>query len=227
MSKEKIVVITGGADGLGKSLAASLKDEYMVIILNRNEDKLKKVSSDLGVDYVVADISDYSQVNIAIDSIIEKYGKIDCLVNNAGIWIAGQLDTISTEDIQRVINVNVLGTMYVTRAVMPHMKSRREGKIINVVSQGGLQAKLDRTIYYSSKWALTGFTKCLQLDLAPFNINVAGFYPGFMDTGIFKTAGATVDTSNAMNPDDVAKTLKFIVDTPNNLVFSEFGVNPL
>ncbi len=227
LTNKKIVLITGGSDGLGKALATILKDTYKVIILSYHEEKLKKVAEELGVDYVLADISKYDEVEKAIQIVIDKYQKIDCLVNNAGVWIDGQLDEVSPEDIKRIIDTNTTGTMFVTRATLPFMKKEKTGKIINVISQGGLIAKEDRSVYYASKWALTGFTKCLQIDLESFNINVSGFYPGFMNTNLFDTNGSTRDVTGAMDPNDVAKTLKFIVDLPNHMTVTELGINHL
>ncbi len=227
LKDKKVVLITGGSDGLGKALASKLNDSYKVIVLSHNEEKLKMVATELNVDYVLADISKYEEVEKAIQTIISKYEKIDCLVNNAGVWIEGQLDETDVLEVSRIIDVNVKGTMFVTRAALPFMKDKKSGKIINVISSGGLCAKVDRSVYYPSKWALTGFTKCLQLDLSPFNINVSGFYPGLMNTNLFNIPGASRDVTNSMDPNDVAETLKFIVDAPNHIVINELAVSPL
>ncbi|MES2223818.1 MAG: SDR family oxidoreductase [Patescibacteria group bacterium] len=222
---KKVVLITGGSDGLGKALAESIKDEYRVVILSHNEEKLKKVAGELGVDFAVADISKYGEVEKAIQTIITKYKKIDYLVNNAGVWISGYLEEVNSTEIQRVIDTNVLGTMFVTRAVLPFMKEQKDGKIINVISQNGLSAKIDRSIYTASKWALTGFTKCLQMDLVHSGIAVSGFYPGLMKTNLF--TGSSRDVSHSMDPKEVAENLRFIISAPKNIIISELGVNPL
>ncbi len=193
----------------------------------RREEKLERVASDLKIDYVVADISKYGEVEKAIQIVIERYKKIDYLINNAGVWISGYLDETDSTDIQRVIDTNVVGTMFVTRAVLPFMKKEKGGKIINVVSQNGLSAKTDRSVYTASKWALTGFTKCLQMDLVHSGIAVSGFYPGLMKTNLFSAPGASRDVSHSMDPKEVAAHLKFIISAPKNIIVSEFGVNPL
>ncbi|MES2409119.1 MAG: SDR family oxidoreductase [Patescibacteria group bacterium] len=222
---KKVVLITGGSDGLGKALAESIKEEYRVVILSHNEEKLKKVAEELEVDFAVADISKYGEVEKAIQTIIAKYKKIDYLVNNAGVWISGYLEEVNSTEIQRVIDTNVLGTMFVTRAVLPFMKEEKDGKIINVISQNGLSAKIDRSIYTASKWALTGFTKCLQMDLVHSGIAVSGFYPGLMKTNLF--TGSSRDVSHSMDPKEVAENLRFIISAPKNIIISELGVNPL
>lgn len=225
---KKVVLITGGSDGLGKALASNLKDSYKVIILSNNPEKIKRTAEELGVDFVVADVSNYLDIERVIDEIITKYGKIDYLINNAGIWIDGHIDTNSPEEIERVIDVNTKGTMFMTRSVLSSMKARKEGRIINVISSGGLCAKKDRSLYYASKWAITGFTKCLRIDLAPFNIIVSAFYPDVMNTSLFGRLGSgTRDVSGAMDPHEVAKVLRFMIETPDSLTIPELSVYPL
>lgn len=202
-NKNKTILISGGSDGLGKEIAKLLISNYHVVILAPSQEKTQKTADELGCDFVVADVSSSEQVKAAI----EKIGSVDVLINNAGIWIEGPLETNQPEAIKKVLDVNTLGTIYLTHAVIPQMKDRRAGRIINVISQGGLNAKPNRSIYYASKWAITGFTKCLELELAEFGIAVTGVYPGKMKTKMYEKVGISKDFSDAADPAEVAKTI--------------------
>ena len=111
---------------------------------------------------------------------------------------------------------------------MPAMKSRKVGKIINVISQGGLYAKSERSVYTASKWALTGFTKAMQAELKPFSVAVVGLYPGAIkDTNIFKKAGNERDMSNALAPEVVADAIVYICGLPDGVNIPELGLENL
>jgi 3-oxoacyl-[acyl-carrier protein] reductase len=222
----KRILISGGSDGLGKAIAERLSKNNTVIILSNDVKQGESAAKSIGCDFVSADISDYSQVKTAVENAIKKHGSIDCLINNAGIYLAGQLDEHDPNHIKRLIEVNVVGTMYLTHAVIPYMKKKKSGHIINVVSQNGLMHKADRSVYTASKWAMTGFTKCLSEDLLKSNIIVSGFYPGLMKTKLFQKVGAARDISRSMDPKDAARAIEFIVDTPRDLNVSELGIKP-
>jgi len=137
----KTIVITGGSDGLGKTLTKSLSQEYKVIILATNEEKMKLVAKEYDCTYKVCDVSDYDSVERIINEIVVEHKKIDVLINNAGLWIQGELDTNDSDRIKRVIEVNLLGTINVSKAVIPFMKENKEGLIININSQAGINHK--------------------------------------------------------------------------------------
>jgi len=224
---KKVIVITGGSDGFGKAVAQNLRNDFTVVILGREKNKTEKVAREIGVDFVVADITDPRQVKQAIESVVSKYAQIDVLVNNAGVWIQGLLEENDDARIRDTLDVNVYGTILVTKYAVPFMKSQRTGKIIKVISQAGLNKKAERSVYNASKWALTGFTKSLQLELGIHGISVCGFYPGAMKTSFFSKAGIEKDTKNYMNPDEVAKSVRFIIEAPDNLDIPEFGIQPI
>ena len=123
----RTIVITGGSDGLGKTLTETFTKENNVIILAKNEEKMKIVAKENNCSYKVCDISNYEEVEIAIGEIIEKYNKIDVLINNAGLWIQEELDTNNSDRIKSVIEVNLLGTINASKAVIPFMKEYKDG----------------------------------------------------------------------------------------------------
>lgn len=149
---KKVIVITGASDGLGKTLTESLSKENNVIALATTEEKLQKVAEDNNCNYKVCDVSDYHQVEKCTNEIIEEFGKIDILINNAGLWIQEELEENDADRINAVIDVNLLGMIYMTKAVIPIMKSRQDGIIININSQAGINHKAERVVYNASKW---------------------------------------------------------------------------
>lgn len=221
---QKVIVISGGSDGLGKALASKMVETHIVVILSHNIEKTKNAALEIGCDFVCADVSDYVQVETAISQVLEKYGQIDCLVNNAGVWIEGPLVTNSAEDIDRVLDVNTKGTIYLTKAVVPFMVEKQSGRIINVISQSGLHAKSERTVYHASKWAITGFTDSLRLELESQNISVCGFYPGGIKTCFFEKMGSTKDVSKHLEVVDAVHALEFMITASDAVTIPELGI---
>ena len=221
---KKVILISGGSDGLGKALASKMVETHTVVILSHNFEKTKVTAEEIGCDFVSADVSDYLQVETAIAQVLEKYGQIDCLVNNAGVWIEGSLVTNSADDIARVLDVNTKGTIYLTKAVVSSMIEKQSGRIINVISQSGLHAKAERTVYHASKWAITGFTDSLRLELESQNISVCGFYPGAIKTDFFKKVGSTKDISKHLEVADAVYALEFMITAPDTVTIPELGI---
>lgn len=220
----KVILISGGSDGLGYAIAKQLSSNNKVIICSPTKEKLEKASKELDCEYEVCDVSDAPAVKETIDSVIKRHGKIDCLINNAGLWIQGELDTNDPEQIKKVMEVNSLGPILMSRETIPHMKKEKSGLIINVVSQAGLYGKAERTVYTTSKFAVTGFTKSLISELAPYGIKVTGLYPGKLKTTMFQKMGIKKEMENGLELDEVAKTVEFILSAGENTVFPEVGI---
>ncbi|MCL4390067.1 MAG: SDR family oxidoreductase [Patescibacteria group bacterium] len=199
-----VAVISGGSDGLGKEIARQLIGDYQVVILSPHAEKLQAAAAELGVDYRLCDVANWGQVDAAVRDILAKYQQINALINCAGVWIEGELDTNDPAQIKRVLEVNCLGTILLSRAVIPAIKAQKSGKIINIISDAGLKTKAQRSVYCASKWAITGFTKCLELDLSPYGISVSAVYPGPMKTKFFEKAGINRDLTDAADPVSVA-----------------------
>lgn len=221
---KKVIIISGGSDGLGKETARILSKKHQVVILSPSEDKLKKTSEEIGCDYEVCDIRSHENIQFVLNNIISKHNRIDCLINNAGIWIEGELDSNEVTNIIDVLNVNITGTIILSKEVIPYMKKNKSGLIININSQAGLYAKKDRSVYTASKWAVTGFTKCLQSELSNFGISVTGLYPGKMKTKMFEKLGIHKDMSDGIEVGDVARTIDFIISQDNKIEIPELGI---
>lgn len=223
----KTVVITGGSEGLGKTVAEYLSGQYRVYILARTETKLKEIASEIGCEYRVCDVSDYSQVEKVFGDIYAEAGSIDVLINNAGLWIQGTLEENDAEEIKKVIDVNTTGVINGTKAVVPFMKKQGNGTIIQINSQSGLIGKAERSVYNASKWAVTGFTKSMQLELEPHNIKVTGIHPAMLHTELFSKQGIEKDMEKALSTKEVAKTIKFILEMDDDTMFPEIGIKKI
>lgn len=224
---EKVIVITGGSDGLGKAIAKRLNDENKIIIISNNEHKLIETSKEINCEYYVCDVTNYNQVQETINNIISKYGVIDVLINNAGVWLAGDLTETAYDRISDCIDVNTKGPIYMTKAVLPNMYERKQGLIINVCSQASFDSDDFSTVYNASKWAMRGFNRSIQKDVSKKGVKVTGFYPGFMQTDIFKKAGNDYDTSTGLEVEKVAKAIEFIVNCDSDVIIPEFGIKDI
>jgi len=155
-----------------------------VMLVNRNAEEGIKAAQELSADFGVkaisfgADITDRAQTEAMASAAIAAFGQIDILINSAGINIRGPIDEVTPEEFNRVMDVNVNGTWLCCRAVVPEMKKRKRGKIINLASTLGLVGVPNRTPYASSKGAVVQMTRALALELAPLNIHVNALCPG-------------------------------------------------
>lgn len=222
---EKVIIITGGGEGLGKVTAKRLAKSNKVVIVGIKEEIMKPAAEELGCDYKVCDITKVDEVKKTVAEIEEEHGQIDVLINNAGIWIQGLLEDSDDKRAQEVFNVNCLGTIYMTKYALPKMKEANSGTIINIISTAGTLAKPERSVYNASKWAMTGFTKCLQEELKGTNLRVMELYPSFMNTTLFKNAGNDRDNYDlALDPDELAKTIEFILELDPTTSLTEVGI---
>ena len=216
----KTIVITGGSDGLGKALATDLSKDNKVVILATNEEKLKNTASEIGCEYHVCDVTNFSSVKNIVDSI----EKIDVLINCAGLWIQGELDKNDAERIESVIKVNLLGVINCSKAVIPGMKNNNNGLIININSQAGINHKAERAVYNATKWGVTGFTKSLQDEVAKYGIRVTDVMPGMMKTDMFKKMNIEKNMENGVDTKEVARLIRFIIETPTDVMIPEVGI---
>ncbi len=220
----KNIVITGGSDGLGKTLVEELSKNNNVIALANNKEKLVKVANENNCKYKVCDVSNYNLVEDTIKEIINEFGKIDILINNAGLWIQEELDQNDYERIKAVVDVNLLGVINCSKAVLPIMKQNKDGLIININSQAGINHKAERVVYNATKWGVTGFSKSLQDEVAKYGIRVTDVMPGMMKTDMFNKMNIQKNMENGLDTKEVARLIQFVIDTPDNVMIPEVGI---
>lgn len=184
---DKAVVVTGGSKGFGRALAeAMIKQGAKVLITSTNEDEVKATAAEIGADYAVADASSFEATAAVAQQAIDKFGKIDVWVNNAGVQIApSKLEDVDLDRLHYLYGVNFFGYFNGCKAVLPSMKQQGSGLIINVNSTAGLSGKPTLSAYVSSKFAVKGMTESLREELAGTGIEVYQIFPGGMQTDIY------------------------------------------
>lgn len=194
MFQKLIVVITGASSGIGKQLAVDLSAAGAVVVLMaRSEGKLKQVSMTLqGEHYSVAmDVTSLDSVSGAFQQVIKKYGRIDVLINNAGYGVFREFSLASIEEIEAMMDVNYMGIIRCTKAVLPQMLARGSGYIVNIGSLSGKIGSPKASAYSASKHAVVGFTNSLNMELSGTGIYISMVNPGPVDTPFFEIADPT------------------------------------
>ena len=189
MEDRKVVIITGGTRGIGKSVAERFAKEGYNLVLNyvsENTDieSIKNNFKEYGNEVLIlkADVSKFDECENLVKETISKFGKIDVLVNNAGITKDGLIAMMKEEAFDRVIDINLKGTFNMTRNVVPYMMKKRCGNIVNISSVVGVAGNAGQSNYAASKAGIIGFTKSLAKELSARNIRVNAVAPGFIDT---------------------------------------------
>ena len=189
MEERKVAFITGGSRGIGKEVALKFADNGYNIVINYVSDKtdtkgLEKEFTKRGVEALIikADVTNTEQIENLVKEVIEKFGKIDVLVNNAGVTKDNLLMRMSEEEFDKVVEVNLKGTFIVTKAVIKYMMKKRSGSIINLSSVVGVAGNAGQANYSASKAGIIGFTKSVAKELASRNIRANAVAPGFIET---------------------------------------------
>lgn len=180
---KKVVLITGASSGFGNLTAKKFqKSGYQVIATMRSPEKEKELNLLDNEDVVKLDVIDHQNIKDVINSTVEKYGRIDVLVNNAGYGAFGYLEEASDAEIKNQVDVNFTGVMNTSRAVIPHMRKQKSGYIINVTSLAGTIGMPFGSLYNATKFAVEGLTQALQFELSTFGIKVRTVAPGGFKT---------------------------------------------
>lgn len=220
---KKIIIVTGGAKGIGKAIVKALANNDTTVYFTYNNSfkeaqELVDSLKDFQVDFVKVDISDYDQSKAFIEEIIKKESKIDVLINNAGVTSDGLFLAMSIEKWQKVIETNLTGTFFITKEVAKNMIKKRTGKIINISSIVSSQGNTGQSNYIASKAGIDGITRALALELAPRNITVNAVAPGFvvtdMTSNVLEKNSEKILSHIPLNrfatPEDIANVVDFL-----------------
>jgi len=206
-------IVTGGGRGIGEAVARALTARGLgVTIFARTAAELGRVVAAGGAALAVAgDVSSEADVARLVADHERALGPCDLLVNNAGVLVRGAVDALSPADWRRSLEVNLTGPFLCARAVVPGMKARRRGRIVNVASISATLGTAEASAYNAPKWGLLGLTRCLAEELRPFGVQVLAVSPGSVDTAMLRQTPFTP----AMTPDDVARVVVFAaLDAP-------------
>ncbi|NMC36315.1 SDR family oxidoreductase [Candidatus Beckwithbacteria bacterium] len=225
--KNKTILISGGNSGLGFEISKQLiRLGSKVIILGKNQNNLNLAVKKLKSPFASSMVCDLTNAEE-----IEKLniGKLDILINCAGVIKYSPLEKHSITDIKNIIDTNLIGTILLTRQVLPILKKQNSGIIVNISSTSGLMTggHAYESVYIASKFGVTGFTESLKKEMAEEgkNIKVLGFYPGGMNTPLFTKSGEDKDTTNFMDPAEIAKILVFMLQQPDAVSMDHIVVN--
>jgi len=209
--KDKIVVITGAASGIGRATAILFGKEGAIQILSDIDEEGLKVTFESIEDgkertsVMKVDVSNPEEVRKMIDSTIEKHGRIDVLIVNAGVVRVGPVETFPDEDYDLLINVNLKGTHYTCKYAVPYFKKQKSGSIITLASVAAHIGQVAHANYCSTKAGVLGYTRALALDLAPYNVRVNSVSPGATDTPMLQSDVAKQARDRGVSYEEVKK----------------------
>jgi len=225
----QVGIITGAARGMGKAIALAFAKEGAELgLLDIQTDELQQVVAEIQDEGgkaigLVADVRHYGEVEKAVQAIVENLGKIDILVNSAGIPGGGLVHKISEEDWDRCFDINVKGTFLVCKAVVPVMLERQQGQIINIASLSAwIRGSKGGSCYGASKYAVRGFSRYLAVELRDANIKVCCLSPGTTDSHF---RGRPTGNPDWMKPEDIASAALFIATQRDRAAVAELAIS--
>jgi NAD(P)-dependent dehydrogenase (short-subunit alcohol dehydrogenase family) len=196
--QKKTALVTGASSGIGKEIAKRLiRDGFRVFVAARHVEKMSDLAK-LGATPLRMDVSREEEIEAAVETILSSVGGIDVLVNNAGFGLYGPVEDIGMDEVRYQFEVNVFGAARLTQLLLPAMRRKGSGTIVNITSMGGKMYTLLGAWYHATKHALEGWSDCLRLELAPFGIRVVIVEPGLIETafgdvvanGLLKRSGS-------------------------------------
>ena len=232
MAQKDLTIVTGASRGIGRGIALRLaKEGHDLMLFGRDKTALENVNQEVqafGVksEIYLGDAAVEKFVNDSVQKILKKYGKIDHLINNAGMGILNKLVDSTLEEFKQQVDVNLYGVYNFTKAVINHMIENRKGSIINISSLAGKNAFVGGTMYGATKHALMGFTKSLMLEVREYNIRVAAICPGSVDTNFNPNRDVIPEKKNILLSEDVAETVALVLKMPIRAMVSEIDIRP-
>ncbi|WP_226633483.1 SDR family oxidoreductase [Novosphingobium profundi] len=237
----KVVVITGASSGLGEASARHLAAKGARVVLGaRRSDRitaLAKELTDAGHEAiaVTTDVTDKEQVKTLVDRAVEAFGRIDVMLNNAGLMQLAPLEKLQTGEWDRMIDINVKGVLYGVAAAIPHMKAQKSGHIINVSSVYGHVVDYNAVVYCATKFAVRALTEGLRKELKPYNVRTTVISPGAVNTELathisdadIRSSVQDFASQNGVEPDTFARAVAFAINEPANVDINEILFRPI
>lgn len=220
------ILVTGGSSGIGKSLAEKLSAKGAhVYITGRDAKKLEKAASALGGHALHADMARDADLHSAMDTILQREGKLDALINNAGIGAFGPVESLQRADFQRIFEVNVFGAAILGALAAEHFKERKKGHIMNVGSSASLKGFPNGSVYAASKFALRALSECWRAELRPFNVRVTHVNPSEVTTAFGREDRVErSEQDNRLRAEEIAHMMLSCLELDDRGFVPEFGV---
>ncbi|OUL33428.1 oxidoreductase [Nostoc sp. T09] len=237
----KVAIITGASAGIGEATALALAAEgAKVVLAARRGDRLnalaQRIKNGGGQALpIITDVTDETQVQNLVQKTKAEFGQIDILVNNAGIAAVGAIDGGNTSDWKEMINLNLLGLLYVTHAVLPILKAQGAGHIVNISSVAGRTARVGIGVYNATKWGVNGFSESLRQEVCKQNIRVTIVEPGLVNTEIDDRISDPIAKQSSqerrrsitpLESEDIAAAIVYAVTQPQRVNVNEILIRP-
>ena len=227
--EQKVAIVTGASKGIGEAISINLASQNILVCAFGRDEKalLKLAESNENISIYSGDLTENNFIQKSVSEILQKFGKIDYLINNAGLAVFKKFVDTSIEEFQDQININLYAVFNLTKSVVPHFIQRNIGTIINISSIAGKNGFVYGTTYAASKHALMGFTKSLFLELREYNIRVSAVCPGSVETEmIINSPIQPKNIDKVLKANDVAEAVKAIINMPQNALISEIEIRP-
>ena len=234
----KVVVITGASSGLGAETARHLAQAGVKLVLGaRRLDRLEALADELGRGHEIAvetDVTDREQVKALVDHAVKMYGRLDVILNNAGLMPLSPLELLRVDEWDRMIDVNIKGVLYGIAAALPYMKEQQSGQIINVSSVAGHTVNPGGAVYSATKYAVRVISEALRQEVKPYNIRTTVLSPGAVDTELPQSVGAEgvseavnkLYEENAIPASSFARCVLFAMSQPDEVDINEILFRP-
>jgi NADP-dependent 3-hydroxy acid dehydrogenase YdfG len=236
----KVVVITGASSGLGAAAARLLAARGAPVVLGaRRADRIDALAAELSAAggralAATTDVTDAAQVRALVDRAVEAFGKVDVIINNAGLMPQSPLDRLRIDEWDRMIDVNIRGVLYGIAAVLPHMKAQKSGHVINVASVAGHKVRPGGVVYSATKHAVRVISEGLRQEVKPWNIRTTVISPGAVDTELPASVSEpdvaagiqAFYADNAISPDSFAEAVAFAIGQPEAVDINEILYRP-
>lgn len=232
-TEKKVILVTGGAQGLGYAISAILAQDATVVVgdiqLEKAAEAVRRIQEEQGDAHAMAlDVSDEESVQTVIYDTVEKFGRLDVVINNAGIDVTKSIAALTVAEWDRVMAVNLRGAFVMAKFSLPVMAARKQGHIINIVSTAALRAWPEAAVYHASKWGLRGFSQALFTEARQHQVQVTAIFAGGMRTPFLLDRFPDIDPSKLQDPVHVARHIRHLIfhGTPETAV-PEMMIIPL
>ena len=216
-------LITGGSQGIGAALVHQARRAgHQVVFTGRNDAHIQLTAEATGAHGIRADVASDADNQRVVDECLAKMGRIDVLVNNAAFGYNAEIGSLDINAMRNLFATNVFGVVDITNRVVPHMKAKGDGDIINIASTSGMKGAKGGTVYAGSKWAIRGITQCWQADLRPHGIRVVCICPSEVQTNWMGKAGR--NNPNKLYAEDIAATIMSGLGMPRRVLWTELAI---